>query len=55
MTYARGRLGEGDLSKIRVVGEEPSRLRKKFRPHRDYAEQKRWQVPPQTLSRLLVD
>ena len=37
MTYARGRLGEGDLSKIRVVGEEPSLFRKKFRPHRDSA------------------
>ena len=53
LTYANGRLGEGDLSRIKVTGEEPSEVRRKFRPHQRYLAQKEWQIPPDTLNRLL--
>jgi uncharacterized protein (DUF362 family) len=53
LTYASGRLGVGDLNKIKVVGEDPSRLRRSFKPHRDYKEQLRWQIPAERLAKLL--
>jgi uncharacterized protein (DUF362 family) len=53
LTYARGRLGEGCLSNIEVVGENIPDQRRKFRPHRDYLKMKNWQISPQTLSQLL--
>jgi uncharacterized protein (DUF362 family) len=54
LTYARGRLGEGHLSKIEVVGENITDQRRKFRPHRDYLKMKNWHIPSQTLNQLLV-
>jgi uncharacterized protein (DUF362 family) len=53
LTYARDRLGVGDLTKIKVVGEEPTRFRRQFKPHREYLEQRKWQIPSQILQRLL--
>jgi len=53
LTYARDRLGVGDLAKIKVVGEDPARFRRRFRPHREYLEQRKWQVPSEVLQRLL--
>jgi len=38
LTYAKDRLGIGDLAKIKVVGEEPDRFIRKLRPHRDHLE-----------------
>jgi uncharacterized protein (DUF362 family) len=53
LTYARDRLGEGQLSQIDVVGEKLATHKRKYRPHRDYVKMKNWQIPPQTLSQLL--
>ena len=53
LTYARGRLGVGDLTQIEVKGENLELLRRKFKPHRDYQEQKRWHIPPEKLAKLL--
>jgi len=53
LTYARGRLGVGGLSQIEVRGERLESLRRRFKPHRDYEEQKRWQIPAEKLAKLL--
>ena len=53
LTYARGRLGVGELSQIEVRGERLESLRRRFKPHRDYEEQKRWQIPAEKLAKLL--
>ncbi len=53
LTYARGRLGVGDLNHIEVRGEQLEPLRRKFRPHRGYEEQRRWHIPPEKLATLL--
>ena len=50
LQYAGGnfgfeRLGEGDLEKIEIVGLNPEEVRKKFKPHSGYEEQKKWQIP----------
>lgn len=50
LTYAKEKLGVGDLSKIRILGEDIEPLRRRFRPHRDYSEQRKWKLPP-TLKR----
>ncbi|MEM2922057.1 MAG: DUF362 domain-containing protein [Candidatus Bathyarchaeia archaeon] len=54
LTYARGRLGVGDLNQIQVVGENPEPLKRKFKPHRGYEEQKNWQIPSEKLAKLLA-
>ena len=54
LTYARDRLGEGQLSQIEDMGEKLSTHKRKYRPHRDYLKMKNWQIPPQTLNPLLV-
>ena len=50
LQYAAGkfgfeRLGEGDLEKIKIVGLKPEQVRKKFKPHSGYEQQKKWQIP----------
>ena len=51
--YANGRLGEGDLSKIKVVGEDPAKHRVSFKPHRTIASQRQWRIPEDTMRQLL--
>jgi len=55
LTYARDRLGVGDLAKIKVVGEDPVRFRRRFKPHRGYLKQKKWQITPEKLEKLLQE
>ena len=45
-------LGVADLSRIEVVGEDPSRLRRKFKPHWGYDRQLNWRIPEDVLARL---
>jgi uncharacterized protein (DUF362 family) len=54
LTYTNGRVGVGDLSSINVVGEELAPLRRKFKPHPDYREQRNWKIQPDVLKRLLA-
>ena len=53
LNYVKGRLGVGDLNKINIVGEELVPLRRKFKPHHRYNEQRMWQIPPAKLAKLL--
>jgi uncharacterized protein (DUF362 family) len=55
LTYANGRLGVGDLEKIRIVGEDINPLKRRFRPHQDYEAQRKWQIPHGKLEKLLLD
>lgn len=48
-------LGVADLNRIEVVGEEPERLRRRFRPHRSYDRQLNWRVPEDVLARLSLE
>lgn len=47
-------LGVADLNRIEVVGEDPKKLRRKFRPHRSYEQQLNWKVPEEILAKLRV-
>lgn len=48
----RFRLGVADLSLIEVVGENPDKLRRKFKPHRNYSNQLNWKIPEHLLAGL---
>ncbi len=52
---ARMGLGEGDLSRIEVVGNaSPAQCTRMFRPHEGYAHQRRWQRPlPKAIRKRL--
>jgi len=50
----RMNLGEGDLNKIQVVGEDIDKVKRKFRPHPSYEAQKKWMIEEELLSKLLI-
>lgn len=48
-------LGVADLDRIKVVGEDPGRLQRRFKPHRGYERQLNWRIPEDTLVKLGLD
>jgi len=53
LQYCNGRIGEGDLSKIKVVGERIEDVKRKFKLHSEADFQKRWKIPEEKLAKLL--
>ncbi|MGQ9781255.1 MAG: DUF362 domain-containing protein [Nitrososphaeria archaeon] len=50
----RMNLGEGDIQKIKVVGEDVYKVRRKFKPHPNYEAQKKWKIKEELLPKLLI-
>ncbi len=53
LQYCNGRIGEENINKIKIVGENLNKVRRGFKLHRDYHLQRNWQIPAEKLEKLL--
>ncbi|MBC7090529.1 MAG: DUF362 domain-containing protein [Nitrososphaeria archaeon] len=49
----RAGMGEGDMDKIEVVGENVENVRRKFRPHSTHTSQRMWRIGEEILNKIL--
>ncbi|MHA2394784.1 MAG: DUF362 domain-containing protein [Promethearchaeota archaeon] len=57
LQYAAGNygfksLGTGELSNIQIIGEPLDEVQRRFKPHSNYIEQKKWHISPKVLKKI---